>query len=232
MMIFVMMAGNWWRDRFSKDKLKALRELHFEKKIPSRMFGAKIGVSVGGANCNDLVMFARQLFFSIEKIYSVDPKVAPYQGFTEEDSCPRVIHIPKRIQSVTCVDLPIGEDRLFESFNTAQEHKTDEDKLLFFLTIVTQMREGEYFLFGDEIRISGWRYRYDRFMHYFYNSKGLWDFLVHIVNQKLIDGYWIKDSIESYQALARKTGLEPVKGAARLHHRRSFVDIYMKPYKA
>lgn len=223
-------AGNWWRNRFSKEKLDICQELKREEKIPLQAFGAEIGVTVGGANDNDLVILARKLFCRIRSIYSVDPNVAPYLEFMKEDSCPRAIRVPKRIQDVEPGDLPVEEYRLFESFNTAQEHRTDEDKFAFFVAIAAQMKGGEYLLFGDEIRTPGWwGYRYNRFLHYFYNSKGLKDFFRHIIHQDLIDGYWIKDSIEEYQAIASRAGLEPVEDVARLYHRGSFVDMYFKP---
>lgn len=214
----MMFFGNWYRNLFSRKLLNVLRKLQTEGKLPAKLFAADTAISVGGAFCNDIVMITEQLFFSVKKIYSIDPEFPPYEKFKK-----KVTYIKKRVQDVDPVEIK-GSSIFIKSSHVLQTFKDDSEKLEVLIGIRDLLEIGEYFILIEEIRRKGFWGYYDRNLHYFYNNKGMRDLLDHIFNQSLDDGYYVKKSIGDYEEIAKKANFE--MKWSQLYFRGSFISLF------
>jgi len=218
---FFEIAGNMYRNSFSKELLEVLEKLKSEGKIPKEVIEAETVISVGGAFCNDIMMLINRGFFHpfVKHIYAIDPDFPPYVGFKSY-----IKYIPKYVQDIKPQDIPRTGKRVIESSHVAQSYMLDTDKIGYLEGLRSLMEEGEYLIFVEEIVRPGWGRFIDRSFHYFYNNRGLGDLWNHLKDQSLDDGYYIKKSILDYERLAKKAGFEFV--VSRLYFRGSFVAIF------
>lgn len=210
-----MDPGDKFRRTFSAKLVKVLLQLKKEGLLPSDLFEADVLAAIGGAFCDDEDE-VRKIFCPKVHIHSVDPDFAPYKEISD------IEYTKAKIQDLN-PDIFDGDIVLGSMGHVAQEYFTDEEKVTVLRATGNALGLGAYLIVTEEFRDFGWKGKRDRLLHYCYNPKGLINLILHLLDWRLIDGYWLKDSIEEYEDLFREAGYEVI--VSRQYFRETFVSI-------